>query len=323
MVTMAGRPLVSVAGMRRYLRHLALPVLACGAVVAGSGSAAAAGPPGARPPAAASGLTIHALLGPGHVSPYAGQTVSGVAGVVTNVPSSGFYMQDQPFVGGTPFKQAIDVYTGKKPSVVAGDDVTVSGKVDEYYPGQSDTPSALPIAELEDVTVTVASTGNPLPAPVIIGRKGVLPPAQEIFPAGHSVDVTTVGSFHPVYRALDFYQGLDSTYVQVQNPVAVGPTNDFAFAVAPDNGTGAGTRTAAGGLADTSAATVNSRRLAVYAPDGANAPTVNVGDHFSGPGRGIMSEYEGNPELELTASVGGVSHGLRPQVAKPARTGQL
>jgi uncharacterized protein len=318
MVTMAGRPLASVAAMRRYLRHLALPVLACGAVVAGSVSAAAA----VTPPAA-SGPTIHALLGPGHVSPYAGQTVSGVAGVVTDVTSSGFYMQDQPFVGGTPFKQAIEVYTGKKPSVVAGDDVTVSGKVDEYYPDQSDTPSALPIAELEDVTVTVVSTGNPLPAPVIIGRKGVLPPAQKIFPAGHSVDVTTVSSFHPVYRALDFYQGLDSTYVQVQNPVAVGPTNDFAFAVAPDNGTGAGTRTAAGGLADTSAATVNSRRLAVYAPDGVNAPAVNVGDHFSGPVEGIMSEFEGNPELELTASVGGVSHGLRPQVAKPARAGQL
>src|ERR1700735_1630118 len=85
--------------------------------------------------------------------PAAGQAVSDVPGVVTNVTSSGFYLQDPSWVGGTPFKQAIDVYTGSKPTVVAGDDVTVSGTVTEYYPDESDTPSSLPVAELEDVTV--------------------------------------------------------------------------------------------------------------------------------------------------------------------------
>jgi predicted extracellular nuclease len=38
-------------------------------------------------PVATSGLTIHQVLGGGHVSPYAGQTVSGVPGVVTDVTS--------------------------------------------------------------------------------------------------------------------------------------------------------------------------------------------------------------------------------------------
>jgi hypothetical protein len=306
--------------MSRYLRHLAIPVLACGGLVLTAVSATAA-PTVA--PAAADGLSIHALLGGGHVSPYAGQSVSGVTGVVTDVTSSGFYFQDPSRVGGTPFKQAIEVYTGSTPTVTAGDDVTVSGRVTEYYPDQSDTPSALPVAEIEDPTVSIVSAGNPLPAPVIIGSSGVLPPAQDIFGGTVSTDVTTVSSFEPYRRALDFYQGLDSTYVRVQDPVAVGPTNDYAFAVAPDNGRGAGTRTAAGGLADTSDKTVNSRRLEVYAPDGVTAPDVNTGDHFSGPVEGIMSEYEGDPELDLTASVGAVSHGLTPQVAKPGRAGEL
>lgn len=62
--------------------------------------------------------------------------------------------------------------------------MTVSGEVTEYYPDQSDTPSALPIAEIEHTTVTVVSTGNPLPPPVIIGQHGMLPPAQNIYGGG-------------------------------------------------------------------------------------------------------------------------------------------
>jgi hypothetical protein len=173
--------------------------------------------------------------------------------------------------------------------------------------------------------VTVVSTGNPLPAPVVIGIHGVLPPAQNIYGGGPtSVDVTTDPTFDPSHRALDFYQGLDSTLVEVENPVAVGPTNDYAFAVAPDNGAGAGVRTAAGGLADIGPQTVNSRRIVVYAPDGVTAPTVNTGDHFTGTIEGIMTEYEGNPELDMTASSAtGVSHRLTPQVAPAAKSGQL
>src|SRR5580692_3794785 len=281
--------------MSRHLRNLALAAGAscvCGLLTAGAATAV---------PAAAS-LTIHQVLGGGHVSPYAGQTVSGVPGVVTDVTSSAFYLQDPNPVGG-PFKQAIEVYTGSKPTVAAGDDVTVTGEVTEFYPDESDTPSSLPIAGIEDPAVTVVSTGNPLPAPVIIGRDGVLPPAQNIFGGSSaSIDVTTVPSFEPFARALDFYQGLDSAYVEVEDPVAVGPTNDFAFAVAPDNGAGAGVRTPAGGLADIGPQTVNSRRIEVYAPGDITPPTVNTGDHFSGPVEGIMTEYEGNPELDLTAS---------------------
>jgi uncharacterized protein len=317
-----GRPVI------RGFRFAVLTAACTAAVVvpaglAGAAIAVPAAGPTAVPTAVPTALSIHTILGPGHVSPYAGQAVSGVPGVVTDVTSSYFYLQDPSPVGGTPFKQAIEVYTGKKPTVVAGDDVTVSGTVSEFYPDQADTPSALPIAEIEDPTITVTSTGNPLPAPVVIGARGVLPPAQNIYGGRTSTDVTMDNAFKPLPRALDFYQGLDSEYVQVEDPVAVGPTNDYAFAVAPDNGAGAGLRTPAGGLADFSAALVNSRRLAVYAPTGVTAPTVNVGDHLSGPVEGIMSEYEGNPELELTASVAGVSHGLTPQVGPAPKTGQL
>src|SRR3984957_18280552 len=229
--------------MSRYIRNLAIAASAacvCGLLTAGAAAAA---------PAATSGLTIHQVLGGGHVSPYAGQTVSGVPGVVTDVTSSAFYLQDPQPAGG-PFKQAIEVYTGSKPTAAAGDDVTVTGEVTEFYPDESDTPSSLPIAEIEDPAVTVVSTGKPLPALVIIGKDGVLPPAHTFFRGGRaSVDVPPVTTFEPFVRALDFSQGLDSTYVEVEDPVAVEPTNDFAFAVAPDNGAGAGGRTPAGGLA--------------------------------------------------------------------------
>jgi hypothetical protein len=133
--------------------------------------------------------------------------------------------------------------------------------------------------------------------------------------------VLTDPTFRPFLRALDFYEGLDSMLVQVQSPVAVGPTNDGEFVVAPDNGAGAGLRTAAGGLTDFAAPVVNSRRLSVFASGGVTAPLVDTGDHFSGPVEGIMSEFEGNPEVELTATVTAVSSGLTPEVATPARPG--
>jgi uncharacterized protein len=107
--------------MSRYIRNLAMAASAacvCGLLTAG---AAAAAP--------ASGLTIHQVLGGGHVSLYAGQTVSDVPGVVTDVTSSAFYLQDPQPAGG-PFKQAIEVYTGSKPTVAAGDDVTVTVQCD-------------------------------------------------------------------------------------------------------------------------------------------------------------------------------------------------
>ena len=62
----------------------------------------------------------------------------------------------------------------------------------------------------------------------------------------------------------------------------------------------------------------------MYAPAGVTAPTVNTGDHFTGTIAGIMTEYEGNPELDLTASSAtGISHGLTKQVAPAAKAGQL
>src|SRR6201996_2174953 len=188
-ISFTGRPQLGIRSdlisygrsMTRGSRSAAVTVtvtvtVACAAAVlfpAGVASASTAAP--------ATTLSIHTILGPGHVSPYAGQTVSGVPGVVTDVTSSSFYLQDPSPVGGTPFKQAIEVYTGSKPTVVAGDDVTVTGTVSEFYPDQADTPSALPIAEIDSPTVTGTSTGNPLPAPVVIGQHGVMPPAQDIY----------------------------------------------------------------------------------------------------------------------------------------------
>lgn len=80
--------------------------------------------------------------------------------------------------------------------------------------------------------------------------------------------MTAVNSFAPDASALDFYFGLLSEYVQVQDPVAVEPTND-------------------------------------------------------GPVIGIMSEFDGNPELDITQTPGAASSGLTRQAAKPARAGQL
>jgi hypothetical protein len=80
--------------MSRHLRHFAFAAAAaCAGAALTAGSATAA--------SAAATTT--------------GQTVTAVPGEVTDVISSGFYMQDPHPVGG-PFKQAVEVYTGSKPT---------------------------------------------------------------------------------------------------------------------------------------------------------------------------------------------------------------
>jgi uncharacterized repeat protein (TIGR01451 family) len=77
-------------------------------------------------------LQIHDIQGPGHSSPFVGQTVEGIQGVVTMRLSSGFYMQDITPDANPDTSEGIYIFTGGAPSVLVGDDVSLNGLVVEY-----------------------------------------------------------------------------------------------------------------------------------------------------------------------------------------------
>ena len=265
-------------------------------------------------------VAIHDIQGASHISPKAGQSVSGVRGIVTALSTNGFWMQDPNPDSDSATSEGIFVFLNARPAVSVGDLVSVSARVQEFRPGGATTGN-LTTTELSGPTVTVVTSGNALPAPTVIGTGGRVPPNQliETAPSG---SVETSGVFDPDQDGLDFYESLEGMRVQLNNAVAVGPTNSFGETpVVGDNGNNAGPRTNRGGV--------------LLRPDDPNPervildnllvplPNVNVGDGYDAPILGVMDYNFGNPFIEVTQSVGRVDNHLQREVTDSPTAAQL
>ncbi len=108
--------------------------------------------------AAAPAIEIWQVQGSGASSPYAGQTVTTTANVVTAVGPAGFFIATPPERSDhdPATSDGIYVYRGSAPGVTAGDVVDVTGTVSEYHG----------MTEISATAVSVVGTGAALPAPV-------------------------------------------------------------------------------------------------------------------------------------------------------------
>lgn len=160
-------------------------------------------------------LSIGQIQGEGHSSAYINQTVA-TNGVVTAVDSNGFYLQSAVGDGNDRTSDAIFVFTSTKPTVLVGDEATVRGKVAEY----AGDAKGLTVTQIVTPTVTVASHGNALPAAVLIGTGGVLPPA-------HTIDHDPLTHYDPANDGIDFWESLEGMRVTIDAPQAVSNTNSY------------------------------------------------------------------------------------------------
>jgi endonuclease/exonuclease/phosphatase family metal-dependent hydrolase len=100
-------------------------------------------------------------------STYVGNTIT-FNGVITTVVNAGYYLQTPSSTPGSTGDEGIYVYSGsgRNPAgAVVGNNVTVTGTLTQYpLPTVSHTPSL----EVTGASLTVNSTGNPLPAPIVI-----------------------------------------------------------------------------------------------------------------------------------------------------------
>jgi hypothetical protein len=229
-------------------------------------------------------LRIHDIQGDSWLSPQNGKTVTNVPGIVTGVraagSSKGYWIQDPNPDNDPATSEGLFVFTGSAPSVQAGDSVLVSGKVQDFYPLSSgDTVAAtsnLSVTELDQTDVSVLSSGNPLPAPIVLDPAAV-PGSYAPDLGGTNIESTPIT---PSRSALDFYESIEGMRVEVDNARVVGPSDSFAeqyITTKPDQD--ASFR--GGTLLEAENATP-SGRLEVVAADGSN-PEVNVGDVFTGP----------------------------------------
>jgi len=266
-------------------------------------------------------VRIHDIQGAAHVSPHAGEAVSTLTAIVTAKSSNGFWMQDPSPDANNATSEGIFVFTSSAPTVSVGDAVRVAGRVQEFRPGGASSTN-LATTELASPTVNVLSTGNSLPGPTVVGTGGRIPPS-EVIEDDVSGSVETSGVFDPATDGIDFWESMEGMRLQLNNPVAVGPTNDFGETqVVGDDGAHASVRTARGGLI-VRPNDFNPERVVIDDVVTPDLPAMNVGDHYLGAVSGVLDYNFGNFMLEVTSMPAVVHDGVTPETTTPAGPGQL
>ena len=277
----------------------------------------------AVPPPVDEPETIAQIQGTSHTSPYKGKRVNGVLGVVTAVGPNGYWIQSTtPDDGDIATSEGLYVYTNKAGFTVAiGDDVSVDGSISEYAPGGG---TNLTTTELTGPKVTLLSSGNTLPVPVVIGVDRIAP--QQVIEEGNPLNVEySTALFRPTTEAIDFYESLEGMRVAVRDAKVVGATKSFGeMTVIPGQNVNAVT-TPRGGVLYSGYDHPNAMRVQLddaLLPKGA-MPMASVGDSIPGDTVGIMDYSFTNPKLEVTATPLLQPGGLKREISKRQSNNQL
>ncbi|WP_405878988.1 endonuclease/exonuclease/phosphatase [Streptomyces sp. NBC_01136] len=276
-------------------------------------------------PAHADTVHIHDIQGTTRTSPYAGQKVTDVAGIVTAVrtygSSKGFWIQDPNPDDNPATSEGVFVFTSSTPKVAVGDSVTVTGTVSEYVPGGASSGNQS-LTEITKPTITVVSSGNAVPAPTVIDSRSV--PA-EYTPAG---DTAVSGSINaltlePTKYALDYYESLEGMNVQVADArvvTATDPYSELWVTVKPHEHA-----TRRGGTIYGAYTSQNTGRLQIQSLGSTAAfPAANVGDELSGTTAGPL-DYNQFGGYTLVASQLGTLEkgGLQRETTRKQSRGEL
>jgi hypothetical protein len=166
--------------------------------------------------------------------------------------------------------------------------------------------------------VTVVGHNVALPAPVLVGAGGRIPPST-VIDNDATGDVETSGTFDATTDGIDFWESMEGMRVRIDNAPVVGPrTTNGEIAVVPAGST---TRTARGGIV-LQAADANPERL-ILDDALAATPAANVGDTLSGATIGVLDYSFGNFKLDVTASPAVTSGWLTPEITAAPTAAQL
>ncbi len=224
-------------------------------------------------PVRADRVTISNIQGTSYVSPYLGQFVTDIEGIVTKIDSDRFYLQNPNPDDNIATSEAIVVYTKEFPRtslgepIAIGDRVSASGTVNEYISG-AEGSNNLSQTEIDvsgnDGAVVKLSGNNPLPDAIALSKSDRTPPD----------------------RAIDFYESLESMRVKIEDATVINPTNRYGeFIVVLQEGKP--------GLSE---GDLNPDRLFVKI-ENSSPPKLQVGDRLQGTIVGILGYDGGNYKL--------------------------
>ncbi len=270
---------------------------------------------------------IHDIQGNNRISPLDGKTVSGVAGIVTAVrsqgASKGFWLQDPKPDDDPATSEGIFIDTQSKPDVKVGDSVTVDGLVREVYPGGSES-GVQSVTTISKPKITKISSGNPLPAAVVLHDRDIPSAYAPTGPAGDNGKIESL-PLEPKKYALDLYESLEGMLVEVDDARVVGPTTQYReiwVTAKPSQNP-----TPRGGAIYTGYDDPNSGRLKVESliPGSERPiPQANTGDTLEGATIGPL-DYSRFGGYTIAAATLGVlkSGGIEPQVARKQADDEL
>jgi predicted extracellular nuclease len=263
------------------------------------------------------GLKIHDIQGAAQVSPQNGVKVADVPGIVTTRSSNGFWFQDPTPDANPATSEGLFVFTRTAPTAAVGDAVTVTGTVSEFRPGGA--AANLSTTELAAPVVTVTASGQPLPAAIVVGPGGLVPPSTVIENDATGDVEKTETAFDPANDGLDFWESLEGERISITDAQVVGPTNQFGeTSVVPPGST---VRTARGGIVMRSD-DPNPERI-VVAPTLVDIPKANVRDSYAGATVGVVDYNFGNFELLPSVAPTVVSGGLQRETTATPNLLQL
>ncbi|MFZ3556708.1 endonuclease/exonuclease/phosphatase family protein [Streptomyces sp. BH055] len=274
--------------------------------------------------AAAADVAIHDIQGGTRTSPLAGQQVTGVTGVVTGVrtygSSRGFWFQDTSPDADPATSEGVFVFTSSTPTVQAGDAVTVSGTVSEYVPGGASSGNQS-LTEITKPTVTVTSSGNPVPVTTITDKS--VPDAYT--PQGDPAANGSVNKLplHPRAYALDYYESLEGQNVRVGSSRVVTASDAYGelwVTVKPHEN-----RTKRGGTRYASYEDQNGGRLQIQSLGAlADFPVADVGDTLTGATEGPLDFNQYGGYTLVARELGTLKQsGLQRETTRAQKSGEL
>ncbi|MDR6980396.1 putative extracellular nuclease [Streptomyces sp. 3330] len=276
-------------------------------------------------PAHADTVAVHDIQGTTRLSPYAGQAVTGVAGIVTGVrtygSSKGFWIQDPNPDADPATSEGVFVFTSSTPKVAVGDSVTVGGTVSEFVPGGASTGNQT-VTEITKPTVTVVSSGNAVPDPTVVNATSV--PAAYA-PTGDAAASNSINglTLRPGTYALDHYESLEGMNVQIADArvvTATDPYSELWVTVKPRENA-----SRRGGTLYGSYTSQNTGRLQIQSLGAtADFPVANVGDSLTGVTAGPL-DYNQYGGYTLVANRLGTlkSGGLERETTQKQKRGEL
>ncbi|KUN87516.1 endonuclease/exonuclease/phosphatase family protein [Streptomyces griseoruber] len=276
-------------------------------------------------PAHADTVAVHDIQGTTRISPYAGQAVTGVPGIVTGVrtygSSRGFWIQDPNPDADPATSEGVFVFTSSVPKVAVGDSVTVNGTVSEYVPGGTSSGNQS-VTEIVKPTVTVVSGGNAVPAATVIDARSV--PAAYA-PAGDSAASNSINALtlEPKKYALDLYESLEGMNVQVADArvvTATDPYSELWVTVKPHENA-----SRRGGTVYGSYTSQNTGRLQIQSlGPTADFPAANVGDTLTGTTAGPLDYNQFGGYTLVANALGSLkSGGLERETTQKQKKGEL